>query len=227
VAVIEFSVMVGVMLAAEVLLYREGLAEILQREPDFDVVGTAGSVTEVMDQLRDLDPDVVLLDAGLVGGLVAVAGIRSVRPHAKVVALAVSEAATDLLSWVRAGIVAFVSSDASIDLLVTTIRGTTHDESVCSPRLTARLLEGLAATPEKDLRQVSSDVRLTRREREVVGLLDLGKSNKEIAQVLSIAVPTVKNHVHNILEKLCVEGRGDVASALGHIASSQRLVVPV
>ena len=209
--------MVGLVLAGDVVLYRDSLARVLDRESNLKVVGVASTVTDLMVQIQDLDPDVVLLDVGLADGLGAVRSIRARKPAIMVLAFAVSEAVTDLVTWAQAGIRGFVSRDASMDELIATINGATNGESICTPRLTARLLEGLAATSNQILEARPSDMALTGREREIVRLLDLGKSNKEIAQLLCIAVPTVKNHVHSILVKLQIDRRSQAAPALDDV----------
>src|SRR6266571_3842650 len=140
------------------------------------------------------------------GGVVRVVLTRV--PHARVVALGVIEDYDDVLGCAEAGVPGYVPREASIDDIVGVIESVHRGEAICSPRVAASLLAALAAG------SVAGPLRahLTDREREVVHLIDDGLSNKEIARELGIEVATVKNHVHNILEKVQVHRRGEAAA---------------
>jgi DNA-binding NarL/FixJ family response regulator len=133
-------------------------------------------------------------------------------PHARVVALAVPESERHVIACAEAGIVGYVAREASFTDLVAAIEGAARGEAHCSPRVAGGLLRRLGALSlERDQHEVG-DARLTARELEIVGLIDRGLSNKEIATALSIGVPTVKNHVHHVLEKLGAERRSQAAA---------------
>jgi two-component system nitrate/nitrite response regulator NarL len=193
-------------------LYREGLAEALDRHEGFEVVATATTAYDVSDDLLRLEPDVVLLDASAVGTDHARA-ILGEAPRIKVVALALSETADDVIPWAKAGAAGFVTREASLEELIDTVAGVMQGQSVASPQLTAALLERVATLVSED-RPTTVEARLTSREREILMLIDAGLSNKQIARRLMIEVATVKNHVHNILEKLHVRRRADAAARM-------------
>jgi DNA-binding NarL/FixJ family response regulator len=132
-------------------------------------------------------------------------------PGVKVIAFAVSEIEDDLIACIEAGIAGFVTRDASIDDLAQSIMNALRDEVICPPRIAGLLFKRVAALSEAGTPNVQM---LTRREREIAELLNEGLSNKEIARNLRIGSATVKNHVHNILEKLHVRRRGEAAARL-------------
>jgi DNA-binding NarL/FixJ family response regulator len=203
-----------VFIAQAVRLYREGLELMLSREPALDVVGTSAVAADIVGQIAELTPDVVVLDVGMTDGLKMAKAIRSARGDVKIVALAVSELQSTELAWAEAGVSAYVTDDASVHQLVETIHRVRMGEVRCSPRVTARLLERLASLSEGRHRVSALDSRLTQREDEIVSLIGAGLSNKEIARQLCISLATVKNHVHNILTKLEVPDRRSVTRVM-------------
>jgi two-component system, NarL family, nitrate/nitrite response regulator NarL len=204
--------MIRVLVVSAIRLYREGLAGSLARDGRFDVAGTAADVGECLDAVRTLRPDVVLLDltiADALGAVRAVAGSQT-----KLIALGVREVESDVVEAAEAGVSGYVGRDASLQELVDAVECTARGESPCPPHIAALLIGRLAAAaatrgPARDLAS-----KLTPREAEIVDLIDEGLSNKQIAGRLSIEPATVKNHVHNILEKLDVTRRGEAAAAL-------------
>jgi two-component system, NarL family, nitrate/nitrite response regulator NarL len=205
--------MVEVLVVADVCLYREGLADLLDRRDELDVVGKAASVDEAVEQARRWMPQVAVIDLRTAAGPAAVRDLTGAVPGLRVVALSVVEEPDEVVAWAEAGISAYVSRDGSIDDVVGAITAAVCDELPCTGRIAAALLRrvtALAADPQGDL----PAARLTRREREIVALIDEGLANKEIATRLQIQVPTVKNHVHNVLEKLGVRRRSEAARRL-------------
>ncbi len=204
------------MIVAEVRLYRDGLARILGAEADIQVVGVAASWGDVIQLARSVQPDVILLDLDVGEGRVAVAALRAAVPAVQIVAISIGDAEHDVISWAEVGVEGFLTREDSLTRLTHVLRSVARGEMPCSPRLAATLLRRvgvLAATATGPPGRASG---LTSRELEVVELIERGLSNKEIATELNIEVTTVKNHVHNILEKLKVSRRGDaVASVRG------------
>ena len=137
--------------------------------------------------------------------------IGEATPEAKVVALAVSDTEEDVIACAEAGACGYVLRDETLDDLETVVEGVARGEIQCSPRITASLLRRVG-TLAAELRGPSPNASLTAREAEVAELLDQGLSNKEIGQRLGIALPTVKNHVHRILDKLHVHRRAEAAA---------------
>ena len=200
-----------VFVVAEIRLYREGLAELLGHRPGLAVAGTAAGLDEALRGARAARPDVVLLDMAMLDGIATARTLARVSPDARVVALAVPESERHVIACAEAGIVGYVSREASLADLVAAIEGAARGEAHCSPRMVASLLRRLGAL---SLERSGDEPRahLTARELEIVGLIDRGLSNKEIAQALCIGLPTVKNHVHHILEKLGAERRSQAAA---------------
>jgi two-component system, NarL family, nitrate/nitrite response regulator NarL len=200
---------IRVFVVAEVRLYRDGLSDVIARNGRFEVVGSSRDVSTAIASVGVRPPDVVLVSTGLPANLEWIRRLADTLPDAAVVALAVPEIAEDVITWVEAGASAFLTTDASLNDLLATIEDAHRQEAHCSPRMLAALLKRLrtprSAPPE------AKAVNLTMRERQIGGLLASGMSNKEIASQLQIEVTTVKNHVHNILEKLGVKGRSEVA----------------
>ena|SRR5438093_10151078 len=203
--------MTRILVAASVRLYREGLAAILGRLDSIDLAGTAASRVETVEQIRVLAPEVVVLDTTMSGSVATVRAIVAAAPGTRIVAIAVPEQEEAVLACAEAGVAGFVTRDASIWDLVDVIESAARDEAICSPQVAASLLRRVA-TLAAEQAPVSAAERLTSREREIVRLIDDGLSNKQIAGELHIELPTVKNHVHNILEKLQVQRRSEAAA---------------
>jgi DNA-binding NarL/FixJ family response regulator len=203
--------MIRVAIVADTRLYRDGLALVLGGDLRISVVGTAAHRDQALASLPDLNPDVVLVDMGMPDSPAALRAIVERVPRSGVIALGVVEEDDDVLGCAEAGAAGYVPREASLDDLVHVIESVVRGEAICSPRVAATLLRRvavLAAGGGPGLPRGS----LTRREREIVRLIDDGLSNKEIARTLGIEVATVKNHVHNILEKLQVNRRGEAAA---------------
>lgn len=204
---------IRVAIVADIRLYREGLARILERQPNISVVATAATSDGSLAPLSQLAPDLVLIDMAMPDSLAAIRRVGVVAPGAKVVSLSVREGEDhgDVLVSAEAGAIAYVPREASLEDLVAVIECAVRGEAVCSPRVAGALLRRIA-TLATDGRSDRVQAHLTGREREIMGLIDEGLSNKDIAKRLRIEVATVKNHVHNILEKLQVHRRGEAAA---------------
>lgn len=205
--------MIDVLVVGEIPLYREGMVCALGHGGRVNVLGTATSSQEALSRVRDLEPEVVLVDVAMDESLDTVRAIGEARPKAKVVALAVPDTEADVIACAEAGACGYVPRDGTLDDLETVVENVARGEIHCSPRIAASLLRRVGALAA-ELRGPSPNSMLTAREMEVAELLDQGLSNKEIAQRLSIAVPTVKNHVHRILGKLHVQRRTEAAARL-------------
>ena len=206
--------MIRVLIVAGIRFYREGIAAALTADARFELAGTAASAAQAATELDELAPDVVLLDLAGGGGPDIVRAFLGRVPGAQVVALGVTETDDHVLPLVEAGIAGYVTREGTVDDLLATVASVAAGETICSPRMTATLLRRVALLA-RDRRPAAGGGReLTRREREIVDLIDEGLSNKEIAARLRIELATVKNHVHNILDKLHVHRRAEAAAAL-------------
>jgi len=191
-------------------LFREGLAFVLAQQEAMTVVGSVAEVGGVLGGLEMLCPDVVLLDLCLPGreGLGEIRQICGVLPKAKILMMGLTELQSDVLACIEAGAKGYLPQEASLEDLLNHIQAVAAGEALCSPTVASLLFSRVAeAGRERDLRQVLGLPSLTRRELEIITLIEGGLSNKEIAVRLRIEVQTVKNHIHNILEKLRVDGR--------------------
>lgn len=202
-----------VVVVAEVRLYREGLAANLAARPSLRVVGAVSNRDEALAISRAMRPNVVVIDTSTRDALQVVRAIRNQDPGIRVVAFAVEESEGDIVACAEAGVAGYLSSDGSVDDLVATIASCSRGELICSPRVAATLFQRVCSLASGGRGETNGSP-LTGRERQIVTLIEGGLSNKEIAQQLNIEVPTVKNHVHNILEKLKVSTRSEAAAWL-------------
>ena len=185
-----------------------------------EIVGEAGSVAEAVPMIRELDPDVVLLDVHLPdgGGEAVIAGVSQERPGVKFLALSVSDAAEDVIGVIRAGARGYVTKTISGDELTSAVTRVADGDAVFSPRLAGFVLD---AFREGD--RVGDDAELnelTPREREVLQLIARGYRYKEIAARLHLSVKTVEAHVSSVLRKLQLSSRHE----LTRWASERRLI---
>ncbi len=198
-----------------VRLYREGLEQVLGGGSDIRVVGTGSTPEEVLPELAALHPDVLLLDAPAGAAAAAVRLLLHACPGLRVVALAIHEVEHDVLAWAEAGAAGYVSRDSSLDQLVATVQSVARGEQPCPAAIAGALLRRVGRLAAAAAETVPRGAALTRRETEVVALVQRGLSNKEIARALDISLPTVKHHLHNIFEKLEVHRRADALARLG------------
>jgi DNA-binding NarL/FixJ family response regulator len=206
--------MIGVLIISDIRLYRDGLAQVLGRDDRIDVVGARGS-RDAEAELFERSPDVVLLDTANAAAIQAIPDIARRFPGARVVALGVAQQDGDVIACAEAGVAGYVFRDASLDELLATIESAARGELRCSPAVAATLLRRIANLASA---QPAVPPNLTRREQEIVDPVADGLSNKQIAARLFIEVPTVKNHIHSILEKLRVRTRAEAAAKFhGHI----------
>lgn len=202
------------LIVTDVSLFREGLGRILAEYPDVLVAGSATPDDDVPRVVQTLDPDVVLVDATTVRASELVPRLIDAVPNARVVAFAIAqEDEEEVIAYAEAGVVGYVARSATVEELVAVLRSAAHGEVRCPPHVTAAVFRQLARlAPFRGL--ASKEPGLTPREVEIVGLMEDGLTNKEIAGRLGIEVATVKNHVHNILEKLHLRRRSEVATCL-------------
>jgi two-component system, NarL family, nitrate/nitrite response regulator NarL len=200
---------VRVLVVTDIRLYRDGVADALRRLPDVERAVTAATGSAAVVAARRNECDVVLVDVGLPRCIEAIEALLTARPAVKVVALGVPDDGPEVVAVAEAGIVGYVSREASIEEVGEALRGVMRGEAVCSGKVAAGLLRHIALQA-RSRHTSGSRVQLTPREREVVRLLASGMANKEIARALDLRLSTVKNHVHNVLTKYGAQGRADV-----------------
>jgi two-component system nitrate/nitrite response regulator NarL len=202
---------------ADIRFYREGLALFFAGQDGFEVVGTAEDVAGAVDLSLRVEFDVALLDIASLGSIDSIRTLTAAVPTGGIVALGVREDEHEVISLAEAGVVGFVSRDAPLDELSRVVESATRGETRCSARVAAMLVRRVAILADQLLPQRGA-IPLTRRQLQIVRLIDEGLPNKAIAQRLFIEVPTVKNHVHNILDRLDVHRREDAASAVNRLS---------
>jgi len=193
-------------------LLREALAAMLGELTDVHVVTSATADTGF---LAETTPDVLLLDVGLRDQEslnVAVALCRD-SPQLKIIVMDIIPVHEEIMEFVNAGVSGFVLKDSTFDEFVDTIRSVAAGHKVLPPRMTQSLFSQIVNTARGgEAERTLEDVRMTPREREVIALIGEGLSNKEIAQRLEIATHTVKSHVRNVMEKLALHTRLQIAA---------------
>ena len=191
-------------------LFRRGLTALLQRDPQFEVVGDAADAGEAQRRAHELQPDVILLDNHLPGvhGVDALPALQEAVPGAKVLMLTVSEDERDLAAALRGGACGYLLKTMEGDALISALHRAMRGESVVSEEMTGKLVAAYrdAAAPAQ-APPVSPLQRLSPRELEILRGIANGDSNKEIARALGIAETTVKIHVQHVLRKLDVSSR--------------------
>lgn len=210
--------MLRVLVVGDVRLYRDGLAASLQSYDGLTVVGATRWHPSVFDILQPEPPDVLVLDVASANSVEFAERVRRECPTVKVIAFAVDEREAHLFTFAKAGVAGYVSAEASVDELVAIIRGAVSEELVCSPKIIAALVRALASRAETTLMPAEYTT-LTARQREILRHMCEGLSNKEIAQACHISEATVKNHVHQVLEKMKVSNRCQAAARAAFVAA--------
>ena len=203
---------------SDVRLLCDGLVLALSQQSSVVVVGSSDLSTSPT-KIAELRPDVLLLDIAMPGALNIAPPLRQALPNLKIVAIAVAEVEQEVIACAEAGVSGFVSRQGSAQDVVAAVHCAVRGELVCSRRTAAVLFSRLGALSSKRGKSLNNGT-LTRREYQIVSLVNEGLSNKEIARQLRIQNATVKNHIHSILSKLQVRRRGEAAAQLRRAAGS-------
>ncbi|MGA2159271.1 MAG: response regulator transcription factor [Dehalococcoidia bacterium] len=189
---------------------REGIGSMLKREPDFKIVGEAINGLEAIERVRELSPDVVLMDLRMpeMDGVEAITKIKEEKPEVKFIILTTYSDDEYIFKGIAAGARAYLLKDAPREELFKAIRAVSRGESLIQPVVASRLLDRLAELSKK----TPSAEMLSERELEVLRLMASGVSNKDIAEQLSITQSTVKTHITSIFQKLNVTTRTEAVT---------------
>ncbi len=207
-------------------LLREGIVAILERHADLDVVAVAEDADTALARVSESMARVVLVDAGLGDGDShdLVEHIAREFPNARVVVMDVLLDAEEVIEFVKRGASGFVVKNGSIEAFVETVRAVAEGGNVLPPALTATLFSHVASqvtARSGSGADTAADIQMTPREREVIELIAEGLSNKAIAKELRVSTHTVKSHVRNILEKLSLHSRLQVAAYVHRAEASE------
>jgi DNA-binding NarL/FixJ family response regulator len=189
--------------------YRDMLEGALLATGRIHVIGGAEHPLRAITELRSLGPDVTLLDLPTREGPLWVRQIGMAAPSTRVLALGLQNVEDDIMAWADAGVAGYLGREASFQDLAGAIDDAARGEAPCHPRTAAILLHRVGAGPEGMSASWQCGRHLTDRELEILQAIDEGLSNHQIARRLFIALSTVKNHVHNILEKVGVHHRAE------------------
>ena len=191
----------------------ESIQSLIADHPVLRLVGMAKSCTDALSLMRNCQAEVVLLETASTESLQDLRALTSRVPRIKVVAFGVPDVENVILDYAEAGVIGFVTQDATLQETVAIVQAAVRDELKCSQRTAAALLRRVRVLANNcdDGDSMSS---LTPRETNLLNLIEQGMSNKDIARTLKIELSTVKNHVHNILEKLNVRRRGEAAALM-------------
>lgn len=204
--------MITVAIIEDNRLVREGMTDMLNELPDVSVVLAAASLE--MTKFKAASPRVVLLDVGLRdrNALRVAETVRREMADARVIIMDLFPVHEEIVEFVNAGVAGFILKDATLEDFVQTVRSVADGGRVLPPPMTGTLFSQIAQTAIQRGASALDAVRMTSREREVMGLIAEGKSNKEIARTLNVATDTVKSHVRNIMDKLALRTRLQIAA---------------
>lgn len=206
---------IRILLIEDNRILQDGIRAVINKQTDLKVVAVSGGHHDTLLQARTSKPHVVLIDLGLrsENGLRVVGRLTRELPEIKVIGMGLIPSRQDVVEFVQAGAAGFILKDATITDALGTIRSVAQGTTVLPPVLTGSLF---AYVVDHALRHgkgtLPSAVRMTRREREVIVLIAEGMSNKEVAGRLNLSIRVVRSHLYNILEKMALHNRLEIAA---------------
>lgn len=213
---------VRVLIIEDNRILRDGIKAIINKQSDLKIVAASAGNHDTLLQARRLKPNIVLIDLGLrnENGLRVVNTLTRELPHISIIGMGLIPTQLDIIEFVQAGAAGFILKDATIEDFLGTIRAVSRGMKILPPLMTGSLFSHVVEHAlQKGKGKLPEAVRMTKREREIIVLIAGGMSNKEIAQRLNLSTYTVKSHVHNILEKLALHSRLEIAAhSYGNVA---------
>jgi DNA-binding NarL/FixJ family response regulator len=194
---------------------RDGIFSILKTHRDIVIIAASGDGRNTLVKIKQLKPNVILLDLGLrsQNSLHVVEIVKKDFPDAKIIVMDLAPVQADILQYVKAGANGFILKDASLNDFLITIRTVAEGSTVLPPLLVDSLFSQIVDHAVREGNsKLKEAVRMTAREREVIGFLGEGLTNKDIAQKIHVSMYTVKSHIHNIMEKLALHTRLEIAN---------------
>ena len=204
-----------ILLVDDHILFRKGLANLLDSQQDVEIIGEAGDGFEGVEKAKTLKPDLILMDVTMprCNGPEATRLIMREMPDMQIVMLSVSDDDQDLFAAIRAGAMGYLLKSIKPDELFARLRGLAEGEAPINRLMAAKILREFARSPvQPEPRPADWPQEITEREREVLQCVAKGMSNREIGEALNIAENTVKNHVRSILDKLHLANRAQMAA---------------
>ena len=196
-------------------LLRNGILAILKPHKDIFIIAASGGAKNTLVKIKQLRPNVILLDLGLrsQNSLHVVELVKKDFPNAKIIVMDLAPVQADILQYVKAGANGFILKDASLNDFLITIRTVAEGSTVLPALLVDSLFSQIVDHAVREGKsKLKEAVMMTKREREVIELLSEGLSNKEIGQRMHVSTYTVKSHIHNIMEKLALHTRLEIAN---------------
>jgi DNA-binding NarL/FixJ family response regulator len=195
-------------------ILREGISAMVNKQKDLTVASSSDGRDDILAKAQSAKPHVVLMDLGLdsQNSLETVQSVKKELPGLKIIGMGLAPTQSDILEFVQAGAQGFILKNATLEDVLKTIRAVAAGETVLPYSMTGSLFTQVTEHAlSKGKRNFAESVRMTQREKEIIALIVEGMSNKQIADRLNIATFTVKSHVHNILEKLALHSRLQIA----------------
>ena len=206
---------IRIILVEDNRVLRDGIETLLNKQPDMRVVAAIGSGNNVLHTIRKVKPHIKMLDLGLWSEKHrnVLETLKRDFPELKVIGMGLIPSQADVIESIEAGASGFIMKDATVQEFLTTIRSVASGIKILPPVFAGSLFSTVIENGLKNGKhKLISAVRMTKREREIISIIADGHSNKEIAQQLNIATHTVKSHVHNIMEKLALHSRLQIAT---------------
>ncbi|MFC2134914.1 LuxR C-terminal-related transcriptional regulator [Bacteroidota bacterium] len=219
---------IKILLIEDNRLLRNGIAAMLKKQSDMNVVATVGNGENILQKMDKLKPHIVLLDLGLrsQNSIQVVKLIRKNFKETKIIVMDLIPLQSDVFEFVQAGVSGFILKDANIKEFFKTIRLVNQGTKVLPSHLTGSLFSQIVEHAINDSKPAAivDSVRMTKREKQVIELIADGCTNKEIAHQLHLSIYTVKSHVHNILEKLALHTRVQIAKH-AHLSDAYKTAI--
>jgi DNA-binding NarL/FixJ family response regulator len=206
---------INILIIEDNRLFRDGISVLINKQTDLKVCAAISDRGKLFPRIFTLKPDVILIDLGLrsQNSLETVTMIKQKSPEIKIIVMGFLPVDSDILNYVKAGASGFILKDTIVHDFLKTIRSVAAGEKVLPPHMMGSLFSQIIDTAinNKNRYDPRQAVVMTKRERQVVELIAEGLTNKEIGQNLNLSPYTVKSHVHNILEKMALQTRLQIA----------------
>ncbi|HSQ25901.1 MAG TPA: response regulator transcription factor [Anaerolineales bacterium] len=212
----------SILIVDDHVILREGMISLLRSVPEFEIVGEAGSVSEAVHKASLLKPDMILMDFSLPDGtgLDATRRILANLPDTKIVFLTVHDSDEELFAAIRYGAKGYLLKNIPVHQMIKALKGMVYGQAPISREMTTRLIEEFAKSSSQTSSALMPVDLLSSRELQIAQAVAEGATNQEIGQRFFISANTVKNHIHNILKKLKLKNRHELARYIHHIDES-------